>query len=292
MQGLVHGRSFTVASCVVMVAGCSAVIPASQDDAAHPIATTDPKSTPDTDSTWGRLNGDLFAGVALSQDQGDFSQTDFFLRFRGDTAWGQALADDARSVKDGGWNLQDFHSWMDVTLAPIPTEGISSTPGSTKEVIDSRKALTGTLAFDWRLWHWPAVGDHVLFVGPTIQGGIQSITNVSDAARQQGVDTANHFLAGGIRFGEYSEATAGKVNPRVYRSIDLMASSYENVGSQRLTINSMLCFKPGNSATTYFIGNRAILGRGPDDLAIFVGIQVNLSKLASAIDELLPSIVK
>jgi hypothetical protein len=246
------------------------------------------------EDNWGRFRADLLGGVVVSQRNGDFSQTSVYLRFVGDTAWGNPwkVAEESRDKVRA--NSSDFHTWIDLSLVPIPTEKPATSGTTTQEVVDSKKAATGSLGMDWRFVQLPDIGGHRFFVGPTARAGIQTITEDNSAAKSTGVNTVNNYFGGGIRLGEYLPSLTAregepKFNPKLFRYVDVTYGNYQNFGTKRVTVEAMLRFKPTDSDISYFIGSRGIFGPGKDDLQIMAGIDVSFGKLSKIIKGLVPS---
>ncbi len=249
----------------------------------------DGSTKPTNDELYGRFSPTLLGGVVLSQEHGGFSQSDLYLRFIGDTAWGYPT-----DWTNGCWfdtNWFNLHSQIDVALTSIPTEdaGADQQPDTFDDFIKSEKAYVGAVGLDYRPFGVSVVGGHRLSFGLRGTAGIQSISNHKNSANN--ADQVNYFVGGGLRVADTIEPSDPKkalFNPPVHHSIDILYSRYENIDEPRLTVDAQLRFQSENHCT-YFVGTRAILGKGEDDLQVTLGIDVPLEKLGSWIEGLVPS---
>lgn len=241
-------------------------------------------------SSWalGRFRFGIMTGAMISQKRNNFSDTDLFLRFLGDTTW----QGNPRAPRQGDTDVQlsNVHSQISLTFETIP----DVTPGD--DFTHSEKALTLEGALDWRIFGWnldnetdATTGEITydrLSVGPLVKTGLQTITEDRDPASD--LDSVNHYTAFGIRVAE--EVRSSKViNPGLFRYLDLTRGTVENFDGERWLFEGVLRANltqdaQDEEARTWFIGFKANLGSGPDDLRIFIGTDNALQYLASVVE--------
>ena len=235
----------------------------------------------------GRFTYEILTGVEFSQDKGEFSEENFLLRFVGDTSWRRESAYPDWYLS---W-LNDVHSSVAVTLSSIPAKEIDTdtATGTTDEFLTSKKAVTFAFGAESRWFKLAEVGPEkekqTLFFGPIVRGGFSTLTESAEdtATVTEDVDSVNSFYGAGIRIGEGPASTDDDFNPRLVRYVDVHYSHYENLDGNRLTFDALLRPKSGKG---FFIGARALVGEGEDDVRIYAGISLSTDALESAISGL------
>lgn len=242
--------------------------------------------------SFGRFACNLRAGVEFSQEEEKFSQANPYVQFVGDTLWGR-WNEDIEQTK-GGFRYEplDLHTFIDLTLASIPTKETEQETNTVtgqqekKEFIASKKSFIGTAGLEWRLFNYPDVGCYTLFVGPIVKGGLQTLTESPDTGNiESKADTVNHFESVGLRIGEHETLESPTENRPLKRYLDITWGYYENLENSRATIEGLL---QSNEDTGLFLGFKAIVGEGKDDLRVFTGVNLSFTGLEKMVKGLIP----
>lgn len=221
----------------------------------------------------GRFVYEILTGVEFSQDREEFSEENFFLRFAGDTSWHTDHHVEERS----SW-LGDVHSSVAITLASIPAP---ETDGS-EEFLTSKKAVSFSFGAESRAWKLPGE-ESTLFVGPILRGGFSTLLDSPDA--NEDVDTVSSFYGAGFRIGEMPKLR-DSCNATLIRFVDVHYSRYEYLDDEwRWTFDALL--RPRTeSASGFFLGARALVGSGEDDVRIYAGISIDPEAVEKAISSI------
>ena len=235
----------------------------------------------------GRFVYEILTGVEFSQDDGEFSEENFFLRFVGDTSWRTDSRDEKLS-----W-FGDVHTSAAITLATIPVVETTTDMGmTTDEFITSKKAVSFAFGVESRTWKLGSTGDgQTLFVGPILRGGFSTLTEdakdetMGTVTVEEDVDSVSSFYGGGIRIGEGPSIVPGvkedePFNSQLVRYVDIHYSRYENLDGNRVTFDALLRPKSGKG---FFLGARALVGEGKDDVRIYAGISISAEAIENAI---------
>ena len=215
-----------------------------------PVWTNEPSAT-----DRGRTRYYSSAGVALSQDNQQFSNQDVFVGFDLQRNWYRN--------KHSFFN-SDFSAQLTSipTAATSMTTSMSATTGSTTTTpslstfISSRKAavVSGDLyeplfveSFKW--WY---DGQSTMFLAPIVKGGLQTITDgaLSVSAPAPGTSTSTttvnntslyYFWSAGIRLGDVKLYKSWNIAPEVLSHLDLTVGQWQNFRQ---------CRTPGTCMTT------------------------------------------
>jgi hypothetical protein len=217
----------------------------------------------------GRFTFEFLGGAEFSQDRNEFSEVNLYLKFCGDTGW-RRESEHAPACGD----FADVHTLIDLSLASIPTE--QEEPGS-GEFVTSKKAVTFAFGVESRAIKLNPVDEHSLFLGPLARGGFQTLTEPAEA--NEDVDSVNSFWGVGLRMGDYADLA--QFNPPLQRYVEVYYGGYEAFGAQRWTFDALL---RTDAASGFFVGAKAIVGPGQDDVRVFAGFALNLGALSTAVD--------
>ena len=257
----------------------------------------------------------LTFGAELSQEEGDFSQLDAVLAYSSDTLWKQW----GKNNKNRVHTFLDLGLLAvpneQVAAPQEPTEGQENGEseeqgnnggnddgnggdgqnGELDTFLSSRKSLSFQLGAYWvREIRQP---DDILNLGFIAVYGFQSLTDQETQLTGDGTpvpgteDTAKSFGAAGFRFAHHKRVPIG-VNPEIDRSVELLYGYWENFLSEdqlreaghpdpknqryRFVIRGKIRF-PGT--VPIFAGVVANLGRGKDDLRVFLAMRLEVEKL-------------
>lgn len=215
--------------------------------------------------SFGRFSCNLRAGVEFSQEKDKFSQANPYVQFVGDTLW-----------------KPDLHTYIDVTLASIPTE-TTETDGQEETFIESKKSVSGTMGGYWKIYSPADMDQYSLFLAIIGKVGMQTLTE-SLSEEDSTADTANHFESVGFRIGEHESSST--TNKPLKRSLDATWGYYENLKNSKVTVEGLL---QSNQNSGLFIGFKAMGGKGEDDIRIFTGINLPFTKLEALVQQLIPA---
>jgi hypothetical protein len=245
----------------------------------------------------GRFAYGLLAGVEFSQGRDSFSQATPYVEFSCDTAW-RRLAGVPKEPQEGyfGLALDNVHTWIDLSLQAAPVAATDLDTG--QEFIDSRKTFQGLTGIDWRLLTFEDTdrreGGKVqrmrTFLGPTARIGLQTLDPATDdpmVAFEIDDRTARHWGIG-LKMGDHpaEDRDSHYLNPAVRRFLAVYYGHYETFDDHKWTVEGML---QTDQDPGFFIGFTAVLGSGPDDITLWMGISLGFDKLGSLLRGLLPA---
>lgn len=243
----------------------------------------------------GRFSYGFYTGVSVSKEKEDFSQLDYFLRFRSDLTYESTLDHEAKAgARSRSWYLDpnDLHTWLDLAFAGLPAKATDTTDG--QQFFESKKSFVGALGVDWRLLQWSPIDNHTLVLAPSAFGSLQTFAtalNEENTAADLRDDVTTRWGAG-VRVLGIPGRTTGDTrhpNPLPRHFIGLYFGDDEAVGHHRLMVDSALILDEG---TGFFVGFGASMGRGEDDVRVILGFATTLHNVFTALSGLVPEVLK
>jgi hypothetical protein len=273
--------------------------PASSGSSNQPSADGDktaPKADKDAKPTtqeWGISDGPytygFYTGVVLSQSRDDFSEQDFFLRFRSDLA----LTGVGEVSRDGSDCLfvspTDLHTLLDLALTSASSEEQDAT---SQQFLDSRKSFRGSMSMDWRLFKRleskpKKDGSRRGFaLGPSAFYSVQSFREgVAPEAVNSTTENVTRAWGAGMRVMQFSyNPESPEANPLPRHFLGVYYGDDQAIGNNRVFVESALLL---DETYGLFIGFEANLGPGEDDLRVMVGVTTTLERITSAISQII-----
>ncbi len=227
----------------------------------------------------GRFTYWWLGGMEFSQDKSEFSETNAYIQFTGDTSWRN---EPVWSTNDGiacKYDPGDVHTSFNLELGSVSAIKEPTMPGDT-EFLTSKKALSLTLGVSSRPYKLISEGDmvrDVLFLGPLLQGGFHTLTDAPES--DEDIDTVNGWASLGFRIGAFKQSK-DEMNPPLLRYVDITYGYHENYDDWRIMIEASLRTDPN---TGFFLGTRAHVGEGEDDVRVMAGIALNLEGLQNMV---------
>jgi hypothetical protein len=222
----------------------------------------------------GNFSWEVLGGVEFSEADGLFSSPTGYARFIGDTAF--------RPGDKDRWTWRNLHALVDFAFASIPVEAVDS---SSNEFIDSEKALTAALGFDWLFYQHPATEDgYHTQVGLAARAGLQTL----DEDPGQDITSDNEFWGLGLTVRTSPLFRLSDPNPLPYAYGTLTYGAYDTLDERAVAFDGMIRFVPAQESELdnddpwgLFIGVRAIVNmdEGDDDLRFQLGVQDGLALL-------------
>jgi hypothetical protein len=273
--------------------------PATPPAAAGSTAPATPPATPTSSSRdhSGRFSYGILAGVEFSQRRESFSRADPYVEFSGDTAW-RSLDTFCECPQEDFLALapEDFHTWIGLSLQATPVE--ATDVATSEKFIASRKVFQGMVGADWRLVTFQDTERRIdgkqqrmrTFLGPTARIGLQTLdTPDTDATTSFAIDdrTARHWGLG-LKMGDHpaEQLDTHDINPGVRRYLAVYYGQYETFDKHKWTVEGLL---QTDQDPGLFVGFTAVLGDGPDDITIWLGMSFGVDRLGQALRSLLPS---
>lgn len=256
---------------------------------------TDPKyDKPAKAKEWGVSDGPytygFYTGVVLSQSRDDFSEQDFFLRFRSDLA----LTGTPKMSRPDSDRLfvspTDFHTLLDLALTSASSQEEDAT---SQQFLDSRKSFRGSMSMDWRLFKRleskSEDGETVrngFALGPSAFYSVQSFREDVDAAAVNSTtENVTRAWGAGMRVMQFSvDSKKPNANPLPRHFLGVYYGDDQAIGNNRVFVESALLL---DKTYGLFIGFEANLGPGEDDLRIMVGVTTTLERITSAINQII-----
>lgn len=276
--------------------------PANNSSPTEPSAErpqTDPKDdkaakTKEKTKEWGVSDGPytygFYTGVVLSQSRDDFSEQDFFLRFRSDLA----LTGTPKMSRPDSDRLfvspTDFHTLLDLALTSASSQEEDAT---SQQFLDSRKSFRGSMSMDWRLFKrlesQSTDGETVrngFALGPSAFYSVQSFReDVDSAAVNSTTENVTRAWGAGMRVMQFSvDSKKPNANPLPRHFLGVYYGDDQAIGNNRVFVESALLL---DKTYGLFIGFEANLGPGEDDLRIMVGVTTTLERITSAINQII-----
>ena len=241
---------------------------------------------------WGVSDGPytygFYTGVVLSQSRDDFSEQDFFLRFRSDLALTGTPKMSTRDSDRLFVSPTDFHTLLDLALTSASSQEEDAT---SQQFLDSRKSFRGSMSMDWRLFKRleSALGDGVrngFALGPSAFYSVQSFReDVAPEAVNSTTENVTRAWGAGMRVMQFSfDAKKSNANPLPRHFLGIYYGDDQAIGNNRVFVESALLL---DRAYGLFIGFEANLGPGEDDLRVMVGLTTTLEQITGAINQII-----